>query len=286
MQASPTSKLKTTSDSMRDSLAEKEQKLRYFIKNLGRVLVAYSGGVDSSVVAKIASEVTTARAVIARSPSLPERDYNAALDLAKEHNITLHTIYTQELANNDYKANTPNRCYHCKNELYSTLQNHLKTKDYDAILDGSNLDDNKDYRPGRKAAIELNVQSPLLEIGFTKQDVRALALKLNLPNHDKPAAPCLASRIPYGISVTTTALRKIEIAEDFLKTRFQLKVLRVRYHNNLARIEVPRKDITTLLENSTEIHKKFKSFGFLYVTIDLAGFRSGSLNEVFNNSKS
>ncbi len=256
--------------------------LRAIVRSTKRALIAYSGGVDSSVVAKLACEelgADNALAVIARSPSLSETELRDAQALAKAHNIPLRVMDTYEHQNSAYQANSSSRCYYCKQELYSRLKTLMDGERFQVMLDGANLDDTQDHRPGRNAAAQYGVRSPLIEAAFNKQAVRELAASLALPNHDKPAAPCLASRIPYGIAVTPKALKQIEQAETYLKQRFKLRILRVRYHHNLARIEVPRDDFLILCNHGAELYQRFREFGFSYVSLDLLGFRSGSLNE-------
>lgn len=261
-------------------LRVKEKKFREILKSLERVIVGYSGGVDSALVAKIATEElgVDALIVISDSPSLPRSELQAALKLSKEHNFNLRVIHTREAEKEAYLANPNNRCFYCKTELYSDMNKIKDEEGYHAILDGANLNDLGDFRPGRQAASERGTKSILIEAGFSKVEVRQLAKVLGLSNFDKPAAACLSSRIPYGTHITLDKLSKIEKGEDFLKS-LGLKTLRVRYHNEVARIETPKEEFDVILENAEKIYDYFQSIGFLYIALDLKGFRSGSMNE-------
>jgi uncharacterized protein len=258
----------------------KELNLRTIIKSLNKVIVGYSGGVDSALVAKIATEELGANAliVISDSPSLPRSELNEALALASLHRFHTRIIHTKEAEKEEYLSNPNNRCFFCKSELYGDLEKIRLTENYEAILDGANLDDTGDYRPGRIAAKEKSVRSVLIEAGLTKKDVRALAQKLNLPNFDKPAAACLSSRFPYGTSITKEKLTQVELAEEYLKD-LGLKNVRVRYHLEVARIEIDKDSFYLVLENANKIYAHFKTLGFSYTALDIAGFRSGSMNE-------
>ena len=267
-------------------LTAKRDRLVAFLADLGRVVVAYSGGVDSVVVAK-AAQVALADAALAAtgvSSSLASGELDDACRLAKLIGIRHEIITTQEFAEPAYLANAPDRCYHCKTELYTRLEELLERFPEAVIVNGANLDDQGDYRPGMTAAREHRVRSPLLECGLTKADVRLLAAHWELPVWDKPASPCLSSRIAYGEEVTPERVAMIDRAEQFLRAR-GLRELRVRYHKgDLARLEVPGDAIARLAEPALrrEIVEHLRSLGFRFVTLDLEGFRSGSLNQLLS----
>jgi len=272
-----------------DELSTKYQQLVGLIEPMGRVIVAFSGGVDSTLVLRVALDALGAENVLAGtgvSPSLPQRELQSVKDLAKVLSAPLELIHTSEMDVPNYTSNPANRCYFCKTELYSKLSELAAAKDYHAVLNGLNLDDTGDHRPGMSAAKEWNIRSPLLEAKLSKADVRALAQKLNLPNWEKPALACLSSRIPYGTPVTIQSLSQIEQAENFLRDAGFANV-RVRHHTNLARIEVDADDLPRLLQQPLhdDLLKHFKSLGYTYITVDLQGFRSGSGNEILANSK-
>lgn len=267
------------------ALQSKEQQLLKILQGYGRVAVAFSAGVDSTVVAKAAQLACgdDAVAVTADSPSLAGGELDEAKRLAEQIGIRHQIIRTDEFDQDAYRANAGDRCYHCKTELYTRLEGMQEALGVDVIINGANLDDQGDYRPGMQAASEHAVRSPLIEAGFTKQDVRDLAKEWDLPVWDKPASPCLSSRIAYGVEVTPDRVRMVDAAEEFLKQTLGLRELRVRIEaNDLARIEVPIEDIPNLAEQTTRvaIDSHLRSLGFRTVTLDLAGFRSGNLNEV------
>lgn len=267
------------------SLDGKRCRLLEIFSGYGRVAVAFSAGVDSTVVAKAAALAcrNNAVAVTAVSPSLPDGEADEAFRLAAQIGIRLQLIATGEFDNPDYLRNAPDRCYVCKTELYSRLAEHLDELGVDVIVNGANLDDEGDYRPGMQAAAEHAVRSPLIEAELTKSDVRELARYWDLPVWNKPASPCLSSRIAYGLAVTPERVERVDKAERFLRTEFGLRELRVRHEeNDLARIEVPLSTLTRLAEPAARktISDRFRALGFRYVTIDLDGFRSGSMNAV------
>ncbi len=245
------------------------------------VLVAFSGGVDSSVVARLATEALgpeRALCVAARSESNTEEEIALCRRLSEEHGINLEVIEYSELAIPNYAENPANRCYFCKNELYDRLGALASERGIRTVLDGSNADDAGDYRPGLKAVAEHKVRSPLKECGVTKEQVRALAARYGLPNHDKPSSPCLSSRVPYGQEITREKLEQVAAAESFLRG-LGLKEFRCRHHDKVARLEVPPEQFDLVLEKREVLLKEFRRIGFLWVALDLAGFRSGSLNQ-------
>ncbi len=265
-------------------ISKKFNKLKNILKNLKKIVVAYSGGVDSSFLLKIASDVLgreNVLAVIADSETYPEKELKEAKEFVKKHKINHLVIKTSELKNKNFSSNPKDRCYYCKKELFSKLREISLNNGFEYVVDGSNYDDLKDFRPGRKAIKELKVRSPLLEAKLTKSDIRTISKKLGLETWDKPSLACLASRFPYGIVINRKKLKTIEEAEKFL---FQLgfKQVRVRYHNNIALIELLPEDIDLFISKDLrkKIINKFKKLGFKYITLDLQGYRSGSMNEV------
>jgi len=252
------------------------------LKGFGACIVAYSGGVDSAVVAKAAHLALggSAVAVTAVSHSLAQGELELARETAEQIGIGHRVVHTAEFDNPAYTANNNDRCYHCKSTLYSQLKPVCESLDISVVVNGANLDDRGDYRPGMKAAAEYDVRSPLLEAGFTKDDVRALAQYWQLPVWDKPAAPCLSSRVAYGEEVTPQRLAMVDAAEQFFRAHGFAEV-RVRYHRgDLARIEVPAADTPRLCEEPlrSAIAQRLIELGFKFITVDLQGFRSGSLN--------
>ena len=266
-------------------LSKADEKLHVMmqsIRQMGKVLVAFSGGVDSSFVLVAALKAigpSQVLAVTAASDSVAKSELEEASQLARAWGAAHRVIQTQELSKPGYVQNDADRCYHCKTELFDRLSPLAQAEGYAWILDGTNADDAQDHRPGRRAAREHGIRSPLLEAGLTKAEIRERSRAWGLSTHDKPASPCLSSRIAYFEPVTAEKLRAIEQAEAFLKSKGFGEV-RVRWHNGIARIELPKLEISRLLEEplGEEISEALKSFGFLFVTVDLEGLRSGSLN--------
>jgi len=257
------------------------EKLQGWLAPLGNVVVAYSGGVDSSLVLRVAHEVlgTKALGVIGRSDSYAGRELDLALAQAAQFGAAVEIVSTGELADPNFRSNPEDRCYHCKSELYRELTEVASRVEASAILDGTIADDLGDWRPGMRAAGESGVRSPLAELGFTKADVREAARHYGLASMDKPASPCLASRIPYGVEITQEKLSMVERAEELLRS-LGFQDLRVRHHEDLARVEVPVSELDRVLEpaHRQKIVDGLKSLGYRYITLDLEGFRSGSLN--------
>lgn len=270
------------------TFGEKKARLEAALKSYGRVVIGFSGGVDSTVVLKAATVVLGAEnalGVTASSESNTDEDLDICRTIAAEHGFNHRIIEYSELAIPNYSSNPANRCYYCKSELYDRLKD--LARDWEGgeavICDGSNVDDFGDYRPGLTAKEERKVRSPLREAGFTKDDVRRLAREYGLPNHDRPAAPCLSSRIPYGMNITRGKLDQVAEAERYLRSLGLFQV-RCRHHDQVARIEVDARDMPAVLEHREAIVARLKSIGFKYVSLDLQGFRSGSLNEALSAS--
>jgi uncharacterized protein len=264
---------------MNNNLSTKLDRLRSTLRSLGSVLVAYSGGVDSALVMTVAHQELGQRALacIGVSPSYPTREMRAAIQLAEDLGVTYRLIDTAETRDPGYAANLADRCYFCKTELHDQLQAIAQAEGWAAVADGANASDLGDYRPGMVAAREHGVRSPLLEAGITKAEVRALAQALGLPVWDKPAMACLSSRVPHGTPITPELLRQIESAEDTL-VALGFRQFRVRHHGDIARIELPAEDLPTALAQREAIVAGIQGAGYRFVTLDLAGFRSGSLN--------
>ena len=268
---------------MDSELKTKRDRLLKLLASYGRVAVAFSAGVDSTVVARAAQLACgeNAVAVTAASPSLASGELELARELAGQIGIRHEVINTEEFDNESYRRNAPDRCYFCKTTLYDFIDSLRPRLNVDVVVNGANRDDRGDHRPGMVAAAEHDVLSPLIDAGCSKADVRNLARFWDLPVADKPAMPCLSSRIAYGVEVNVKRVRRVDAAERYLRATFGLRELRVRHEaNELARIEVSADEINRLLVRRTEITEQFRMLGFRYGTIDLDGFRSGSMNAV------
>ena len=263
-------------------LVQIEEKFREYLRPYHSVLVALSGGVDSSVLLALTQKVFSKKIIAATgvSQSLKGEDLIEIHKFCRAQKVALFEVPTDELNNDNYVKNQPDRCYFCKQELYQKLNNLVREQHADVILDGTHVDDLMGHRPGHKAAREQQVKSPFVDLGVGKADIRAFAANLNLPQKDKPASPCLSSRIAYGVEVNTERLLRVRDAEDYLHELGLLKC-RVRLHDTIARIEVPTDDFPLLMKHQEPIQRYLKSLGFTYVTLDLGGMRSGSLLEVF-----
>ncbi len=267
------------------NLIAKEERLREIFRELDSVIVAYSGGVDSSYVAYVANAELGPRAICitGQSASLPDYQRTEIENVVKKFGFHHEVIQTEELENPGYRANNPDRCFFCKDELYTKLESVARTRGIKNIVDGSTVDDLGDYRPGRRAASEHEVRSPLIEAGLTKTEVRELSHRATLPTWDKPASPCLSSRIAYGTTVTIERLSKVDRGEEILR-EFGFREFRVRHHDQLVRIEIAPAEMDRVLRKELidELARRFRELGFKYVTLDLEGFRSGSMNEVLD----
>jgi uncharacterized protein len=269
---------------MNSATQEKHERLKAIFQDMGKALVAFSGGVDSTLLLKVAQDTLGNRnvlAVTALSPLYPERELQGVKKLIQALGARHRLIRSNELEIPGFSKNPPNRCYYCKSKLFGELLELARDETIPSVVEGSTLDDDQDHRPGRMAIQELGIRSPLKETGFTKADVRELSRSLRLPTWDKPSFACLASRFPYGEEITEEGLKMVDRAEEFL-FGLGFKQVRVRHYGNLARIEILKEEMARLMDGSlrTTVVDHLKGLGFRYVTLDLQGFRSGSMNEV------
>jgi uncharacterized protein len=274
--------------SLKKETSDKFQNLKRILKDMKSILVAFSGGVDSTFLLKTAQDVLGDHvlAVIAKSETYPEKEQKEAVKLAESWGVRFKVIQTRELDNPEFVKNPPTRCYFCKNELFSKLKEIAASENLVYVCDGANYEDLDDYRPGAQAAEELGVRSPLKEARLVKAEIREISRWMELPTWDKPSMACLSSRFPYNTHIDLESLKQISKAEDYLRNKGFTQV-RVRHHGQIARIEVEAGQIDLLLDSQLrrDIVDSLKSFGYSYVTLDLAGYRTGSMNEPLSEKK-
>ena len=271
------------------SIESKLENLKKFISHYSSAIIAYSGGIDSSLIAQLSNNILgkeNTLVVIAVSPSLNKKEYKQALNLAKKYDWNFKPIYTQEFDNDNYLKNDFDRCFYCKFELYEKLDEILKKEDFSVIFNGTNIDDLSDIRPGIDAAKKKNIVSPLVKCKISKNEIREIANELGLPNWDKPAQPCLSSRVPHGVRINMDILKKIEESENYLSS-IGFVNFRVRIHGDLAKIEAQENDFEKFYDYDTRknIVKNFKNFGFKFVSLDLMFFKSGNLSRAHERKK-
>jgi pyridinium-3,5-biscarboxylic acid mononucleotide sulfurtransferase len=266
------------------TLQDKYERLKKIIEEMGSIVIGFSGGVDSTLLLKVAHDILKDKviAVIGKSETYPEEEFNEAIKLAEFIGARYKIVTTEETDNLKFAENPPDRCYYCKTELFSKLKEIAEAEGIKWIADGTNADDVKDFRPGLRAVKENNIRSPLLEAGLTKNEIRELSRLLGLPTWDKPSFACLSSRFPYGMPIDREKLKKIDKAESFLR-KLGLKVFRVRLiDENTVRIETGKEEFKKFFEDDfrVKVVNEFKNLGFIYITLDLEGYRTGSMNEV------